>query len=190
MKAVLYDRYGPPEVLYIADVPRPTVGPSDVLVRIQAVAVTRFDSATREVNRKDGPVTSALSRLISGVRAPRQRILGSEYAGQVEEIGSEVTAFTVGDRVFGSTGIRHGAFAEYLSAPESGLIANIPPDMDMDSAAALPDGGLNALWCLRQAGIAAGTRVLVYGAAGAIGSAGVQLAKVYGGHVTAVCSTG
>src|SRR6516164_1243630 len=115
MKAVVYDRYGPPEVLRIADVERPVAGPGRILVRIHATAVTRFDDATRQANRRSGIATSLLSRLVSGVRAPRQPILGSEFAGEVEAIGEGVTEFEVGDRVFASTGLGLGAYTEAIA---------------------------------------------------------------------------
>ena len=112
-----------------------------------------------------------LSRLVSGVRRPRNRVLGIEFAGDVAALGSSATAFSVGDPVFGSTGFRFGAFADYLVIRGSSLIAPKPPALTYVEAASLPDGGLNALWCLRFAGLAPGQRVLVYGASGAIGAA-------------------
>jgi NADPH2:quinone reductase len=187
MKAVVYDRYGPPEVLRIAEVERPVAGPGRILVRIHATAVTRFDDATRRANRNSGPAVSALSRIVSGVRAPRRPILGSEFAGEVEAVGDGVTEFAVGDRVFASTGLGLGAYAEAIALDERARVAPIPRGLSYAEAAAIPDGGLNALWCLRQADIGPATRVLVFGASGAIGTAGVQLAKAFGGEVTGVC---
>jgi NADPH:quinone reductase-like Zn-dependent oxidoreductase len=187
MKAIIYERYGPPEVLRIAEVERPVAGPGQLLVRIHATAVTRFDDATRQANRKSGAAVSALSRLVSGVRRPRQPILGSEFAGEVEAIGEGVTEFAVGDRVFASTGLGLGAYAEAIALDEEARVVPIPRGLTYAEAAALPDGGLNALWCLRQADIGPGTRVLVFGASGAIGTSGVQLAKALGAEVTAVC---
>jgi NADPH:quinone reductase-like Zn-dependent oxidoreductase len=187
MKAVVYDRYGPPEVLRIEDVPRPALQPGEVLVRVHAAAVTRADVATREANRRSGPFVSAISRLVSGVRRPRQPVLGSEFAGSVEEAGSAVGQLKPGDRVFGSTGFRFGAYAALLAIRESGRIATMPAGMSFIDAASVCDGGLNALWALRQAEIQPGQEVLVYGASGAIGTAGVQLARHLGASVTAVC---
>src|SRR5213075_869403 len=112
MRAVVYDRYGPPEVLRIEDVERPVPNDDEVLVRVRAVAVTRADCATREANRRSGVAISLLSRAISGFRRPRQPILGSEFAGEVAEVGSAVTGFGIGDRVFGTSGLRFGAYAE------------------------------------------------------------------------------
>src|SRR4051812_26303710 len=114
MRAVVYDRYGPPQVLRIGQIARPVPNADQVLVKVHAAAVTRADVATREANRRSGPLVSVISRLISGIRRPRQAVLGSEFAGTVEEKGPGVTQLEVGDRVFGSTGFRFGAHAEYL----------------------------------------------------------------------------
>lgn len=187
MKAVVYDAYGPPDVLRIDDVPRPSPLADEVLVRVHAVAVTRADCATRDANRKGGPVVMIISRLVSGVRRPRQRILGSEFAGVVEEIGPAVTQLKAGDAVFGSTGFGFGAYAEYLCVREKARIAPMPAGATFEQAAPICDGGQYALWSLRQADLKAGQTVLVYGASGAIGTAGVQLARHFGARVTAVC---
>jgi len=187
MRAVVYDRYGPPEVLRIEDVARPAPQADQVLVKVHAAAVTRADVATRDANRHSGPLVSVISRLVSGVRRPRQPILGSEFAGTVEEKGSAVTQLGVGDRVFGSTGFRFGSYAEYLCVRASDRVATMPEGMTFEDAASICDGGLNALWALRQAPVEKGQDVLVYGASGAIGTAGVQLARHFGAEVTAVC---
>jgi NADPH:quinone reductase-like Zn-dependent oxidoreductase len=130
-----------------------------------------------------------ISRSISGIRRPKQRILGSELAGDVEAVGTAVKEFAVGDHVFGTSGFRFGAYAEYICMRESARVAHKPPEMSFEEAAAVCDGGLNALWCLRLAGLRNGQRTLIYGASGAIGTAAVQLAKYFGADVTAVCST-
>jgi NADPH:quinone reductase-like Zn-dependent oxidoreductase len=189
MRAVVYDRYGPPDVLRLDRVERPVPKVDEVLIRIRAVAVTRADCATREANRRSGPAIMLISRLISGVRRPKQRILGTELAGEVEAVGPMVSEFAVGDRVFGTSGFRFGAHAEFICMRESARIAHKPADMTFAEAAVICDGGLNALWCLRLAALSAGQRILVYGASGAIGTAAVQLARYYGADVTAVCST-
>ena len=189
MKAVVYDRYGPPEVLHIEEVERPVPKDDEVLIKIHATTVNRFDVHTREANAKSGLAVSFLSRLVSGVRRPRRRILGNEFAGEVAAVGAAVTQFAVGDRVFGNTGIGFGAHAEYMCMAETARIALMPAGMTFEQAAPICDGALNALWCLRLAGIQKGTTVLVYGASGAIGTAGVQLAKHFGADVTAVCNT-
>src|SRR2546423_8839701 len=189
MRAVVYDRYGPPDVLRLEDVERPIPKEDEVLVKIHATAVTRADCATREANRRSGLAVSLLSRFISGIRRPKQRILGSELAGEVEAVGAAVTEFAVGDHVFGSSGFRFGTYAEFICMRESALIAHKPAGMSFEEAAAVCDGGLNALWCLRLADLRKGRRILIYGASGAIGTAGVQLARYFGAEVTAVCNT-
>jgi NADPH:quinone reductase-like Zn-dependent oxidoreductase len=189
MRAVVYDRYGPPEVLHIEDVERPVPKENEVLVKIHATTVTRADCATREANRQSGLAVTVMSRLFFGIRRPRQRILGTELAGQVEAVGAAVTEFTVGYHVFGSSGFRFGTHAEFTCLQESALIAPMPAGLSFAEAATICDGGLNALWCLRLADLRAGQRILIYGASGAIGTAGVQLAKYFGADVTGVCST-
>jgi NADPH:quinone reductase-like Zn-dependent oxidoreductase len=176
-------------VLHLAEVPRPMPKPDEVLVKVHAVAVTRADCETRSANRRSGRAISVVSRLISGIRRPRQTILGKDYSGVVEEIGAAVTRFRVGDEVFGSRGFRFGAFAEYLAARETAHIAPKPKGSSFVDAAAVTDGGIYALTPLRAARIKSGQKVLVYGASGAIGTAGVQLARHYGAEVTAVCNT-
>jgi NADPH:quinone reductase-like Zn-dependent oxidoreductase len=189
VKAVVYDTYGPPEVLRIDDVPRPDPKEDEVLVKIHATTVNRLDVHTREANRRSGLAVSVLSRLVSGVRRPRQRILGTEFAGEVAAVGAAVTEFTVGDRVFGNTGLRFGTHAEFACVRESSRIAPMPVGATFEEAAPVSDGAFNALFCLRGADLQKGEKILVYGASGAIGTAGVQLAKYLGGDVTAVCST-
>jgi len=189
MRAVVYDRYGPPEVLLLADIAQPVPKDDEVLIKIHATTVNRLDCATREANVRSGPAVSFLSRLVSGVSGPRQPILGSELAGVVEAVGPAVSEFAVGDAVFGLTGIRFGAHAEYTCMRESARLAHKPTGMSFEEAAAVCDGAMNALWCLRGGDLRKGQKVLVYGASGAIGTAGVQLAKHFGADVTAVCNT-
>jgi NADPH:quinone reductase-like Zn-dependent oxidoreductase len=189
MKAVVYDRYGPPEVLRLADVERPVPKDDEVLVRVHATTVNRLDVHTREANRPSGMAVMVLSRLVSGLRRPRQPILGSEFAGEVAAVGASVSEFAVGERVFGNSGLGFGAHAEFLCIRESARIASMPANMSFVEAAAVSDGFLNAVWCLRLADPHAGQKVLVYGASGSIGTAGVQLAKYFGADVTAVCNT-
>ena len=189
MRAVVYDRYGPPEVLHIEEVAKPEPSEDELRIRIRAAAVTRADCATREANRRSGGFVSLISRLVSGVRRPRQQILGSEFAGEVEALGAAVDDFAVGDRVFGSTGFRFGAHAEFVCVRRDSRVAPMPAGLTFEQAAAITDGGLNSLWCLRLAQPLEERKVLVYGASGAIGSAAVQLAKHFGAQVTAVCGT-
>ena len=189
MRAVVYDRYGPPEVLRIEEVEQPVPKDDEILVKVHAAAVTRTDCATREANRRSGPAVALISRLISGLRRPKQRILGTEFAGEVAAVGSAVNEFTLGERVFGTTGFRFGAHAEFICIRGSARIARMPAAMSFAEAASICDGGLNALWCLRQGALRKGERVLIYGASGAIGTAAVQLSRYFEADVTAVCST-
>jgi NADPH:quinone reductase-like Zn-dependent oxidoreductase len=189
MRAVVYDRYGPPEVLRLQTVERPVPQEDEVLVKVHATTVNRADCATREANRRSGPAISLLSRLISGIRRPKQRILGTEFAGEVEAVGAAAKEFAVGDHVFGISGFRFGAHAELVCIRDSARIAHMPAGASFEEAAAICDGALNALVCLRQAGLRNGLTILVYGASGSIGTAGVQLAKYFGAYVTAVCNT-
>ena len=186
MRAVVYDRYGSPDVLRLDDVPMPVCGEGEVLVKVHAATVNRLDCHVREAERSYGRLVSGLSRLAFGVRGPRRRILGSEFAGEVEAVGAGVNDFNPGDRVFGNTGIRFGAHAEYVCVKADRRIARIPPHVGYEQAAPATDGGLNSLNCLHAGQVSKGTTVLVYGASGAIGTAGVQLAKHLGAVVTAV----
>src|SRR5439155_27140305 len=142
-----------------------------------------------EANRRGGLGVSLLSRLVSGVRRPRQRILGSEFAGEVAAVGAGVSEFAIGDRAFGNSGLRFGAHAEFMCIREGARIAHMPAGIGFEEAAPVSDGGLNALTCLRQADLRKGRTILIYGASGAIGTAGVQLARHFGADITAVCST-
>jgi len=189
MRAVVYDSYGPPEVLRLEDVERPSPAEDEVLIKIHATTVNRLDCATRDANRRSGMAVSLLSRLVSGFRRPRRRILGSELAGEVEAAGAAVGELAVGDHVFGATGLRFGAHAEFTCMRESARIAHKPFNMSFAEAAAVCDGALNALWCLRGADLRKGQKILIYGASGSIGTAGVQLAKHFKTDVTAVCNT-
>jgi len=189
MRAVVFDRYGPPEVLRLEDLEPPVPKEDEVLIKVNASTVNRLDVHTREANRSSGLGVSLLSRLVSGVRRPRQRILGSEFAGEVEAAGAGVKEFAVGDRVFGNSGLRFGAHAEFMCMRESARIAHMPAGMSFEEAAPATDGALNALTCLTAADLREGRRILIYGASGAIGTAGVQLARHFGADITAVCST-
>jgi NADPH:quinone reductase-like Zn-dependent oxidoreductase len=179
MKAVVHDRYGPPEVLRFETLERPVPGDDEVLVRVRATTVTRTDTGLRSAE-------FFISRFVTGLRRPKQRVLGLELAGEVEGIGASVSEFAVGDRVFG---VRTGAYAEYVTIPESRALALMPAGLTFEEAAAVCDGAALALSCFRKAGSLDGRRVLVYGASGSVGTAGVQLAKHLGAHVTAVCNT-
>jgi NADPH:quinone reductase-like Zn-dependent oxidoreductase len=189
MRAVVYDKYGPPDVLRLEEVAKPVPKEDEVLVRVHATTVTRADVHTREANRSSGRAMTLVSRLISGLRRPRQPILGREFAGEVEAVGAAVSEFAVGDRVFGLSGLTFGAHAEFMCMRESARIARMPAGMSFEDAAPICDGALNALMCLKQADLRKGRTILIYGASGAIGTAGVQLARYFGADITAVCST-
>jgi NADPH:quinone reductase-like Zn-dependent oxidoreductase len=179
MRAVVHDRYGPPEVLRVAEVERPVPKDDEVLVNVHATTVTRTDAGLRSAEY-------FVSRFVTGLRRPKQRILGLEFSGVVEAVGAAVTEFDVGDRVFG---VRSGAHAEYVCVKQTGAMAHVPEGMSFEKAAAVCDGAALALACLRKAGSLDGRDVLVYGASGSVGTAGVQLARYFGAHVTAVCNT-
>ncbi len=181
MRAVVHDRYGPPEVLRLEEVERPDPNEDEVLIRIRATTVNRTDCHIRRAD-------PFFWRFFSGLRRPRQRILGSELAGEVEAVGAAVSNFAVGDRVFGISG-RFGANAEFICLPASARVAHMPTGMSFEEAASICDGGLSSLGIIRRADLQAGQRILVYGASGAIGTAAVQLASYFGAEVTAVCNT-
>jgi NADPH:quinone reductase-like Zn-dependent oxidoreductase len=189
MRAVVYESYGPPEVLRLEDVEQPVPSEDEVLVKVHATTVNRLDVHTREANRSSGLAISVLSRLVSGVRRPRRRILGTEFAGEVAAAGAAVTEFAVGDRVFGNSGLRFGAHAEFLCIRDSARIALMPAGMTFADAAPITDGALNALTCLKAADLRKGRTIVIYGASGAIGTAGVQLARYFDADVIAVCGT-
>ena len=182
MKAVVCDRYGPPEVLRLEDVERPVPGPDEVLVRIRATTVNRSDTETRAG-------TPPLARLVTGLRRPRHRILGSELAGVVEAAGPAVTEFTVGDDVFGVKAWTFGAHAEYVCVRQGAALAHKPAGVGFEEAAAVCDGVILALMGLRPADVRKGRSILVYGASGSIGTAAVQLSRYFGADVTGVCGT-
>ncbi|PTL84466.1 NAD(P)-dependent alcohol dehydrogenase [Vitiosangium sp. GDMCC 1.1324] len=183
MKAIVYEDYGPPEVLKLQDVVKPVPGEGEILVRVRAAAVTTADSTFRKGDHFS-------TRLAFGLRRPRKRILGTELAGDVEAVGSGVTHFRPGDPVFAATGAAFGAHGEFVCLREDGAVARKPSNMTYDEAASLCDGAMTALPFLRDHGrVQRGQTVLVNGASGSVGSAAVQLARYYGAHVIAVCST-
>jgi len=185
MKAVVHDRYGPPGVLHLEDVAPPSLKDDEVLVRIHATSVTRSDTHLRSG-------TPFVQRFQSGLFRPKRRILGHELAGKIEAVGAAVTDFKVGDRVFGALpylALRTGTHAELIAVPATWPLAPIPEGMGYEDVAAIGDGALCAFNAYRPVGDLSGKDVLVYGASGSIGTAGVQLGKHFGAHVTAVCNT-
>ena len=179
MRAVVQDRYGGPDVLRVEEVERPIPKEDEVLVKIHATTVNRTDCGTRAAE-------PFISRFFTGLRRPKRRILGSELAGEVEAVGAAVSQFEVGDRVFG---MRAGAHAEFVCVREDRSLAHKPAGMSFEEAAAVCDGAIIALACLRKADLRKGRSILIYGASGSIGTAAVQLAKYFDADVTAVCNT-
>jgi NADPH:quinone reductase-like Zn-dependent oxidoreductase len=182
MKAAVHTRYGPPDVVRISEVEKPAAKDDEVLVKVHATTVNRTDSGLRAAK-------PFISRFFTGLVRPRATVLGNEFAGAVEAVGSGVTSFQVGDRVFGYNGTRFGAHAEYLAIPEDGSLATMPANVTFEEAAASTEGSHYALSLIRNAKVRSGQAVLVNGATGAIGSAAVQLLKGLGADVTAVCAT-
>lgn len=187
MQAIVYDRYGPPDVLRLTDLPKPTPLDNEILIRTRATTVTAGDWRVRSLNLPAG--FGLLSRLALGIFGPRQRILGSELAGEVQSIGKNVTKFKVGDAVFAFPGTRMGCYVEYKCIPEDGPVVQKPDNLTFDEAAALPFGGTTALDFIRRGKLKRGEKVLVNGASGAVGTAAVQLARHFGADVTGVCSS-
>jgi NADPH:quinone reductase-like Zn-dependent oxidoreductase len=180
MRAVVYDKYGPPEVLRLEDVERPVPNDDEVLVRVHATTVNRSDCGWRSAK-------PFFARYFTGLRRPKRRILGMELAGEVEAVGAAVSEFEVGDHVFGVKGF--GAHAEFACMREDRPLAHKPAGMTFDEAAAVCDGAIIALACLRKGDLRKGRSILIYGASGSIGTAAVQLAKNFDADVTGVCNT-
>jgi len=180
VRAVVRDRYGPPEVLRIGEVDRPVPAADEILVRVHATTVNRTDCGWRSGS-------PFFVRHFPGPRSPQWRVLGMEFAGEVELVGSAVTDLAVGDRVFGVMG--HGANAEYVCVRATRAVAHMPSGTTFEEAASLCDGPCIALSCLRNVDLRNGKRLLVYGASGSVGTAAVQLARHFGAHVTAVANT-
>jgi NADPH:quinone reductase-like Zn-dependent oxidoreductase len=188
MRAMVYHRYGSPEVLILADLPKPVPKANEVLIRVHATTVTTADWRARSLTLPPG--FRLMGRLVFGVFGPRQPILGTELAGVIETVGPAVTRFAAGDEVFAFTGAHYGCHAEYRTVAETGLIALKPPRLSFEEAAALSFGGTAALIFLRDKGrIRLGDQVLIVGASGGIGTAAVQIARHFGAEVTGVCST-
>lgn len=182
MKAIVYSKYGPPNVAKLMEVPKPKPKDNEVLVKVFASTVNRTDAGFRSAEY-------FVSRFFSGLFRPKYQILGCEFSGIVEETGKDVTTFKKGDHVFGFNDKTFGGHGEYLTIAETDAITNMPEKINFDQAAALTEGGHYALVNIRAAKVTPGQNVLVYGATGAIGSAAVQLLHYFGAKVTAVCNT-
>jgi NADPH:quinone reductase-like Zn-dependent oxidoreductase len=180
MQAVVYDRYGPPEAQRLDEVERPTPKDDEVLIKIHATTVNRTDCGWLRAH-------PFFVRVFLGLLRPQRRILGGEFAGEVAAVGAAVTEFAIGGRVFGASGF--GAHAEYVCLRQGRPLAQMPENMTFDEAAAVCDGAMSALSCLRTADLRPGRSLLIYGASGSIGAAAVQLARHFGANVTAVCAT-
>lgn len=182
MKAVTYTKYGPPEVLQIKEVPKPTPRNNEVLIQVFATTVNRTDTGFRSAKY-------FVSRLVTGLIKPKRIIAGSEFAGEVIEVGADVKDFKVGDNVFGFEDVRSGAHAEYMVEAANGSIAKMPEGCSYQEMAPAAEGATYALNVIQSAGIKKNQKVLVYGGSGAIGSSAVQILKYLGAEVTAVCGT-
>jgi NADPH:quinone reductase-like Zn-dependent oxidoreductase len=190
MKAIVYTRYGPPEVLRLQEVEKPAPRDSEVLVKVHATTVTIGDTIMRSLNMPIAGWQRLLARLYLGIRGPKRPILGMELAGEVESVGRKVTRFKPGDPVFASTSaVNFGGYAEYKCLPENGVLALKPANLTYEEAAAIPGAGQTAWRCLKKGKLQRGQTVLIYGASGAVGSYAVQLAsRHFGADVTGVCS--
>lgn len=187
MKAIVYTRYGSPNVLKLKEVDKPTPKDNELLIKVHATEVTKADCELRSFNFPVMWFWLPL-RIVMGIIKPKRQVLGGYFAGEVVSIGKDVTKFTKGDLVFGAAKLRMGAYGEYMCLPDSYTIVPKPFNMSFEDAASVPLGGLNALHFLRKANIRDGEKVLINGAGGSIGTFGVQIAKLMGAEVTAVDS--
>lgn len=186
MKAAICEKYGSPDVIKVKEVPIPQVAPGEVLIKVMASVVNTMDVRLRSLSV--GPFMGIVMRFVMGITKPKQPILGSNFAGEIVALGEGVESFKIGDQVFGVTGMTFGAHAQYIVMNSARGLALKPKNALYEEAAVLPFGGTSALYFLRKAEIGEGQDVMIYGASGAVGTAGVQVANYLGAEVTAVCS--
>jgi NADPH:quinone reductase-like Zn-dependent oxidoreductase len=183
MKAVICSKYGGPEVLSVENIEKPELSESEMLVKVQSASVTRADCMMRAG-------TPFYARFFLGLTKPKRKVPGTGFAGTVEEMGKRTTQFKIGDKVFGETGVNFGANAEYLAIADQDVVNQMPNGMSYEEAATVCDGPLTSMNFLKNIGeVKEGDRVLIIGASGSLGTAGVQIAKAFGANVTGVCST-
>lgn len=186
MKAIVYEKYGPPEVLKLKEVEKPVPKDNELLIKIYATTVTSSDCIARDYKPPIWTPMGIILRYMLGFRKPRNPILGYIFAGIVESVGKDVRKFKKGDQIFG---VRSGSYAQYLCVPETGRITFKPSNLTYEEIVAIPYGGLLALHYLKKGEIQRCQKVLIYGASGAAGTSAVQLAKYFGAEVTGICST-
>jgi NADPH:quinone reductase-like Zn-dependent oxidoreductase len=182
MKSIIYDTYGSPDVLKLIKTGFPEPAQDELLIKVISSSVTAADWHLRKAD-------PMMVRFMNGLLTPKRKVLGQEFYGEIIEIGKSVTRFNPGDKIFGSTGLKTGAHSEFIILSEDSVISKADREIESESLAAIPIGGMTALFFLKQGGLKKGDRVLINGASGSVGSYAVQIAKAYGATVTGVCST-
>ena len=189
MKAIVCTKYGVPEVLKLKEIEKPIPKDNEVLINIFATTVISGDITLRKLTLLKYLVMAPIARIFFGVKNMRKKILGHDFVGKIEKIGESVKKHSVGDIVFGTTGYKGGAYAEFICLPEDGVLLTKPENISYQEAAAIPIGGMTALCFLKKGNIDSNQKVLIYGASGSIGTYAIQIAKYFGANVTGVCSS-